>query len=55
MEECPSCALEVARKLKVCPYCGYEFPKQSNSRTLMAWVMAILLAWPLFEIIKLIF
>ncbi len=55
MEECPSCALEVDRKLEVCPYCAYEFPRQTRSRITMAWVMALLLIWPLFELIKLIF
>jgi len=54
MEECPSCALEVERNIDVCPYCGYEFPRQAKSRLLMAWVMALLLIWPLFELIKLI-
>lgn len=56
MEECPSCALEVDRRsCNECPYCGYEFPRQTKSRLLMAWVMALLLIWPLFELIKLIF
>lgn len=55
MNECPSCALEVDQNLDVCPYCAYEFPRQPRSRILMAWVMAILLIYPLFELIKLIF
>ena len=55
MEECPSCALEVDRTQDVCPYCAYEFPRQTRSRTLMAWVMALLLLWPVFELVKLIF
>lgn len=55
MQECPSCALEVDHTLDVCPYCAYEFPRQTRSRTVMAWVMALLLIWPLLELIKLIF
>ncbi len=55
MQECPSCALDVESTAEVCPYCAYEFPRQSRSRTLMAWIMAVLLIWPLFELIQLIF
>ena len=55
MNECPSCALEVDPKLEICPYCAYEFPRQPRSRILMAWVMALLLLYPLFELVKLIF
>lgn len=30
--ECPSCALtyDAAEDPEVCPYCGYEFPKQKS-------------------------
>ena len=55
MEECPACALEVRRGESVCPYCAYEFPTQPASRIWMAWVMAALLAWPVFELIGLLF
>jgi len=55
MEECPGCALEVRRTESVCPYCAYEFPTQPASRIWMAWVMAALLAWPVFELIGLLF
>ena len=51
MDECPSCALDVRRGESVCPYCGYEYPTQPRSRIWMAWVMAALLAWPLFELL----
>ncbi len=53
--ECPSCALDVEKDAEVCPYCQYEFPTQRSSRKVMAWVMALLLAWPLYEVLKLLF
>lgn len=53
--ECPSCALDVPREANYCPYCDYEFPRQKSSRSIMAIVMALLLAWPVFELLKLIF
>lgn len=55
MRECPSCALEVEKEYDICPYCQYEFPVQQSSRTIMAIVMALLLAWPLYEGLKLLF
>lgn len=42
-KECPGCAVEVDRKSKVCPICGYEFPEQPISVKIMALLMAILL------------
>ena len=55
VRECPSCALDVDEDAEVCPYCNYEFPRQKSSRKVMAWVMALLLAWPVFELLKLLF
>ena len=55
VKECPSCALDVDSTAEVCPYCQYEFPVQKSSRKVMAWVMALLLAWPLYEVLKLLF
>ena len=55
LKECPSCALDVEKDAEVCPYCQYEFPVQKSSRKVMAWVMALLLAWPLYEVLKLLF
>ncbi len=55
VRECPSCALDVDTDAEVCPYCNYEFPQQKSSRKAMAWVMALLLAWPVFELLKLLF
>ncbi|AGA80052.1 hypothetical protein [Echinicola vietnamensis] len=39
-KECPSCAMEVDAKAKVCPICQFEFPQRSP---IIQWV-AILLA-----------
>ncbi len=55
MKECPSCALEVSRKAEDCPYCAYEFPRQKSSRSVAAIVMALLLVWPVIELLKLLF
>jgi hypothetical protein len=55
MRECPSCALEVEKEAEVCPYCGYEFPRQKVSLKLAALLMAALLAWPIFKLISSLF
>lgn len=55
LRECPSCALDVDKDAVVCPYCDYEFPRQKQTVKALAWVMALLLAWPLFELLKLLF
>jgi RNA polymerase subunit RPABC4/transcription elongation factor Spt4 len=44
-QECPSCAVQVDADAEICPICGYEFPKQSLSITIMAWLMILLLIW----------
>jgi RNA polymerase subunit RPABC4/transcription elongation factor Spt4 len=38
-KECPSCAMDIDAKSKVCPICGYEFAEYN------AWIkwMAIIL------------
>lgn len=46
-KECSACAMEVSAKATRCPICGYEFPGQKNSFRLVAWLMLILLLWPL--------
>jgi predicted amidophosphoribosyltransferase len=28
-KECPSCAMNIDADEKVCPICGYEFPKEN--------------------------
>ena len=53
--ECPSCALPIERTADVCPYCGYDLPKQRNSVKLAALIMALLLIWPLIELIQRLF
>lgn len=45
--ECPSCAMDVAGNrsdYETCPYCGYEFPRQKTSYTLMAILLLVLMA-----------
>ena len=54
-KECPSCALDVDRDAEVCPYCAYEFPRQKSSLKVAALVMALLLIWPLFELLTWLF
>ncbi len=54
--ECPSCALEYEYEAgdppEVCPYCGYEFPKQKTSTAAFAWIFAaLLLLWACYELI----
>ena len=40
-KECPSCAMEVERKSKDCPICGYEFAEIAPS---YKWIAIILIA-----------
>lgn len=53
--ECPSCALPVDASEDVCPYCDYEFPEQKTGVTSMAWLFALLLLWPIIELILWLF
>lgn len=53
--ECPSCGLPIDANADVCPYCGYDLPKQKNSLKLAALIMAVLLIWPLIELIQMLF
>jgi len=43
-KECPSCALEVDEKEKVCPYCGYEFPVLGKGYVVVAIILLIVIA-----------
>ena len=52
--ECPSCALQVTGQFERCPFCDYEFPRRSRRSQTVAWVMVLLLAWPVFEVLSLI-
>ncbi len=38
-KECPSCAMEVDAKDKVCPICGYEFPRKNP---VLVWAIILL-------------
>ncbi|MBT3449587.1 MAG: zinc ribbon domain-containing protein [Bacteroidetes Order II. Incertae sedis bacterium] len=52
MRECPSCALESNDDHETCPFCGYEFPELHKSLPWFAWLFALLMIWPLIEILK---
>ncbi|WP_421872515.1 zinc ribbon domain-containing protein [Marinoscillum sp.] len=47
-KECPSCAMEVDAKSKVCPICGYEFTDFSPG---YKWVAILLILLFLFYLI----
>ena len=53
--ECPSCALEIESREETCPYCGYELPREKQGWKLVAIIAVILLAWPIIELVRLIF
>lgn len=52
--ECPSCALPIDDDADVCPYCGYDLPRQKSSLKIAALIFALLMLWPLFELIQLL-
>jgi len=39
-KECPSCAMQVDKKCKTCPICGYEFAEYSST---VKWVALLLI------------
>jgi RNA polymerase subunit RPABC4/transcription elongation factor Spt4 len=41
-KECPSCAMEIDEKSKVCPICEYEFATQSSWLTWVAILLILL-------------
>lgn len=53
--ECPSCALSIDARAETCPYCGYDLPRTSPSIKAAAIVFALLMLWPLFELLRLLF
>lgn len=54
--ECPSCALMIDAEADVCPYCGYDLPPAPKSSVkVVAIVMALLLAYPLFKLLAMLF
>ena len=48
-KECPSCAMEIDYKEKVCPICGYEFPTESGA--LKYLVIALIIIFIIFIVI----
>jgi predicted amidophosphoribosyltransferase len=48
-KECPGCAMETDSRDEVCPICGYEFPEQSPTSMIAAWLfIALILLWLIF-------
>jgi RNA polymerase subunit RPABC4/transcription elongation factor Spt4 len=43
-KECPSCAMEIDDKSKICPICAYEFVGYSGAVKWTAIVLLVLLA-----------
>ena len=52
LRECPACALEGPADAAECPYCGYEFPPERRFSKATALLFVLLLAWPLFELVR---
>ena len=53
--ECPSCALPIDESADVCPYCGYDLPQQKSSLRYVAILFALLMLWPLIELLDRLF
>lgn len=43
MKDCPSCAMTVAKKSKVCPICNYEFAEDYNKGLKLIALLLIIL------------
>lgn len=43
LKECPSCAMEVDKKAKLCPVCQYEFPSTQKAYSWIAILLIIAL------------
>ena len=44
--ECPSCALEIDADADVCPYCGYELPRQNpHLKYYVMLFLALMILW----------
>lgn len=50
--ECPSCALPIDADADRCPYCDYDLPRQKSALRFAAILFALLLLWPLIELLK---
>jgi RNA polymerase subunit RPABC4/transcription elongation factor Spt4 len=46
--ECPSCAIEIDADSDICPYCGYDLPRE---RTGVKWVAALLIILMIFYLV----
>ena len=42
-KECPSCAMKIDAKSKVCEVCNYEFPDHNRGLKWAAFLLAVLL------------
>jgi len=42
-KECPSCAIEIEEKEKICPFCNYEFPVQPSASKYAGYVLLLIL------------
>jgi hypothetical protein len=47
-KECPSCAMNVDAKKRVCPVCGYEFPGISTGFKLVALLLVLIFLYLIF-------
>ena len=47
-KECPSCAMDVDAKSKLCPICGYEFPSINLGLKVIAIVLILLSLYLIF-------
>lgn len=56
LKECPSCGLAFEDEgAETCPYCAYEFPQEKASLKWVAVLLAVLLAWPVFQLVMSLF
>ena len=55
MIECPACALQSEAGPGECPYCGYEFPRNKQGVSTMAFVFALLMLIPLLWLVFTLF
>lgn len=53
--ECPSCGLDIPADADVCHYCSYDLPQQKSSLKIAAIIMALLLIWPIIELLDRLF